>query len=70
MTLTAMEVDILNDAAAGLTVLESAARRSKGIETVKTQRKQVLSKLDARNMAHAVALAIRDGLIPSAPRAR
>jgi DNA-binding NarL/FixJ family response regulator len=61
---TASEHEVLIDAAEGLTVVESASRRCKGAETVKTQRKQVMLKLGARNMTHAVALAIRDGLLP------
>jgi two-component system response regulator DesR len=62
-SLTPVEQDVLSDAASGLTVVESAARRAKGIETVKTQRRQVLAKLGARNMAHAVAIGVGDGLI-------
>jgi DNA-binding NarL/FixJ family response regulator len=54
---------VLLDAARGLTVVESAALRNKGSETVKSQRKQVLLKLSARNMTQAVALAVSDGLL-------
>jgi two-component system, NarL family, response regulator len=63
--MSAMERGILGDAAAGLTMAESATRRTKGIETVKSQRRQILLKLGARNMTHAVAIALRDGLIES-----
>jgi DNA-binding CsgD family transcriptional regulator len=55
--LSASERDVLVDAAAGLSVRESAARRQKGAETVKTQRRSLMLKLGARNMTHAVALA-------------
>jgi DNA-binding CsgD family transcriptional regulator len=55
--LSPSEIDVLRDAAHGLTVSESAASRGKSSETVKSQRKQVLIKLGARNMTHAVALA-------------
>jgi DNA-binding CsgD family transcriptional regulator len=55
--LTASEMDVLNDAANGLTRAESAAKRFKGPETVKTQRRSILLKLGARNMAQAVAMA-------------
>jgi DNA-binding CsgD family transcriptional regulator len=65
---TDVEREILADAAAGLTMLESAAKRDKGIETVKSQRRHILTKLDARNMTHAVSIAVRDGLIDRLPR--
>jgi DNA-binding NarL/FixJ family response regulator len=55
--LTASEMDVLSDAAHGLTRAESAAKRFKGSETVKTQRRSILLKLGARNMAQAVAMA-------------
>ena len=55
--LTASEMDVLTDAANGLTRDESAAKRCKGPETVKTQRRSILLKLGARNMAQAVAMA-------------
>jgi DNA-binding CsgD family transcriptional regulator len=50
------ERDVLDDAAEGMTVRESAIHREKGSETVKTQRRSVLLKLGARNMAQAVAI--------------
>ncbi len=61
--LTKSELDVLRDASRGLTVVESAESRFKSPETVKTQRRQVLLKLGARNMTHAVALAAADDLI-------
>jgi DNA-binding NarL/FixJ family response regulator len=42
----------------GLSVADSASVRSKSSETVKTQRRSVLCKLGARNMPHAVAIAM------------
>jgi DNA-binding CsgD family transcriptional regulator len=65
---TDVERDILRDAAAGLTMSESAAKRDKGIQTVKSQRRHILTKLDARNMTHAVSIAVRDGLIDRLPQ--
>ncbi|MEO9175115.1 MAG: LuxR C-terminal-related transcriptional regulator [Gaiellales bacterium] len=50
------ELAVLTDAAAGLTTLETAHKRTKGVETVKTQRRSILLKLGARNMTHAVGL--------------
>jgi hypothetical protein len=35
----------------------------KGEATVKTQRRQILAKLGARNIAHAVCIATEDGLV-------
>ena len=32
-------------------------------QTIKNQWRKILDKLDARNKAHAVAIALRDGLI-------
>jgi DNA-binding CsgD family transcriptional regulator len=54
--LSASEARVLMDAANGLTVKESASSRHKGSETVKSQRRSVLLKLGARNMAQAVAM--------------
>jgi DNA-binding CsgD family transcriptional regulator len=54
--LTGCELDVLSDAAAGLTTFETARKRSKGVETVKTQRRSILLKLGAINMTHAVGI--------------
>ena len=64
--LSPAEQEILDDAAEGLTVAETARKRLKGVETVKTQRRSILLKLDARNIAHAVSLASRNGLLGAA----
>jgi DNA-binding CsgD family transcriptional regulator len=63
VALSPSEVDVLLDAAGGLTVKESAAFRGRGTETIKTQRKNILIKLRARNITQAVAVALRDELI-------
>jgi DNA-binding CsgD family transcriptional regulator len=63
--LTPSEREVMVDAGDGFTVRESAKRRHKSPETVKTQRKRILLKLGARNMAQAVAMAIGGDLIPS-----
>jgi DNA-binding CsgD family transcriptional regulator len=54
--LSECELAVLTDAAAGLTTLETARKRTKGVETVKTQRRSILLKLGARNMTHAVGM--------------
>lgn len=69
--LSASEHEVLRAAANGLTAAESAHLLGKGRETVKTQRHQVILKLGARNIAHAVALATASGLLRiDGPRAR
>jgi DNA-binding CsgD family transcriptional regulator len=56
--LSRSELDVLEDAANGLTTRQSAAARSKSTETVKSQRTSVLAKLGARNMVQAVSMTI------------
>jgi DNA-binding CsgD family transcriptional regulator len=54
--LSPSEFAVLEDAAEGLTVSESALKRIKSPATVKGQRAAVLVKLRARNIVHAVAM--------------
>lgn len=54
--LSSSERGVLVDASNGMTVIETAASRSKSPETVKTQRRSILLKLGARNMAQAVGM--------------
>jgi DNA-binding CsgD family transcriptional regulator len=61
--LSVHEVLVLEDAAEGLTVAESALRRHKSGETVKSQRRSILAKLGAKNMTHAVAITSASGLL-------
>ena len=61
--LSVHEVFVLEDAADGLTVAESAFRRQKSGETVKSQRRSILAKLGAKNMTHAVAITSASGLL-------
>jgi DNA-binding CsgD family transcriptional regulator len=58
--LSRSELDVLEDAANGLTTRQSAANRSKSPETVKSQRTSVLTKLGARNIVQAVAITVRE----------
>jgi DNA-binding CsgD family transcriptional regulator len=67
--LTRAELDVLRAAAAGLTVLESAALLQKGAETVKTQRNRIILKLGARNMVQAACIAAENGLVTSSATA-
>ena len=61
--LTPSELAVLYDAAEGMTSSECASKRHKSTETVKSQRKAILMKLGARNMAQAVAVGVRESLI-------
>lgn len=61
--LTPSERDVLGDAADGWTVRESAKRRHKSAETVKTQRKRIMLKLGARNITQAVGIAVSQALL-------
>lgn len=65
--LTGREVEVLEGAAEGETAAETGARLYLASETVKSYRKRVIAKLGARNGTHAVALALRRGLLPLAP---
>ena len=61
--LTRSELEVLCAAANGLTSSETAHSLFKGEATVKTQRRQILAKLGARNIAHAVCIATEDGIV-------
>jgi DNA-binding CsgD family transcriptional regulator len=61
--LSPSELQVLCAAANGLTSIESGRRLSKGVETVKTQRHQILLKLGARNITQAVCIATEQGLL-------
>jgi DNA-binding CsgD family transcriptional regulator len=54
--LSPSEQRVLEDASNGMTVNETASNRSKSPETVKSQRRSILLKLGARNMAQAVGM--------------
>jgi DNA-binding CsgD family transcriptional regulator len=58
--LSASERAVLDDAALGLTVGETARKRSKSSETIKSQRRSILLKLGARNMPHAIAVVMHE----------
>jgi DNA-binding CsgD family transcriptional regulator len=60
ITLSPSERAVLDDAALGLTVAETARKRGKSRETVKSQRRSILLKLGARNMPHAIAVVMHE----------
>jgi DNA-binding CsgD family transcriptional regulator len=61
--LSPSELQVLCAAANGLTSIESGRLLSKGVETVKTQRHQILLKLGARNITQAVCIATEQGFL-------
>jgi len=62
--LTEREAEVLAAAANGDTAAETGARLHLSSETVRSYRKRIIAKLGARNGTHAVALALRGGLLP------
>jgi DNA-binding CsgD family transcriptional regulator len=69
--LSPSELQVLCAAANGLTSIESGLRLAKGVETIKTQRHQILLKLGARNITQAVCIATEQGfLVADRERAR
>jgi DNA-binding CsgD family transcriptional regulator len=69
--LSPSELQVLCAAANGLTSIESGRRLAKGVETIKTQRHQILLKLGARNVTQAVCIATEQGfLVVDRERAR
>jgi DNA-binding NarL/FixJ family response regulator len=61
--LTPREREVLSLLADGLTTGEVAQTLSLSEHTVRSRVKTTLSKLDARNREHAVAIAIREGAV-------
>ena len=61
--LSARERQIIELLADGLTGDEVAGRLMLSAETVKTHIRNAMTKLEARNRVHAIAIALRTGLI-------
>lgn len=62
--LTEMQRLALKDASEGLSMPETAERNGRSVQTVKTHLDRARAALGARNVTHAVAIALRRGLIP------
>jgi DNA-binding CsgD family transcriptional regulator len=62
-TLSPCELSVLCAAANGLTAAETARQLAKSPQTVKSQRRSVLSKLGARNATQAVCIATEQRLL-------
>lgn len=58
-----MEKQIMLDAARGLTAQQSAKKHGCTLVTMQERRRLLRQRLDARNIAHAVALTIAYGYI-------
>lgn len=54
--LSRRELEVVRHAARGLTAAETAAKMFVSVETVKSHRRSVIQKAQARNMTHAVAI--------------
>jgi two-component system NarL family response regulator len=61
--LSERELEVLHAAANGETMEETAARLWLSLETIKSHRRNVIAKLGARNLSHAIALSLRSGLM-------
>ena len=61
--LSERELEVLDAAARGETMEETATRLWLSLETIKSHRRNVIAKLGARNLSHAIALAIRSGIL-------
>lgn len=64
LKLTKMEYDTLLGAARGETQKGTASRRGISSDTAKIQRRQVMAKLNAKTITHAVAMAYELRIIP------
>jgi DNA-binding CsgD family transcriptional regulator len=65
--LSAPELTVLAAAARGFSADETAELLVKSRHTVIAQRRSLQAKLEAKNLAHAVALAYERGLLPAGP---
>jgi len=63
VTISPAEMGVLSCAARGEGAKETAISLCKGVQTVMSQRKSIMKKLDVHNMTGAVAAAMRHGLI-------
>jgi DNA-binding CsgD family transcriptional regulator len=62
-SLTPKQLEVLDGAAIGEQSKETALRTGRSVETIKRHRADAIRELRARNIVHAVAIAIRKELI-------
>lgn len=67
--LTDREREVLGLIAHGFRTQEIAARLGISLKTVENHKQRLFRKLDVQNQAHAVSIAMREGLLPPATRA-
>lgn len=65
--LTDIELDVLEMVALGKQNAQIAMAQHRSVETIRTHVKNILSKLHARNRAHAVAIAFHVGFFRGRP---
>lgn len=63
LPLNEQEFGVLEHAARGRTSAQTGTAMYLGDETIKTYRKRAIAKLAARNLTHAVAIAIGNGYV-------
>lgn len=61
--LSKRELEMLKEIANGLSSQQLSEKYFISLDTVETHRKNIIKKLDAENMMHAVAIAIRKKII-------
>lgn len=69
-TLTSREVEILQCIATGMLTREIAGALGITLKTVENHKQRLFRKLDVQNQAHAVSIAIRQGVLAPAAIAR
>ncbi|MGA3146699.1 MAG: LuxR C-terminal-related transcriptional regulator [Acidimicrobiales bacterium] len=69
-SLTQRELQVLALISAGLTTAQIAIRMGISRKTVENRRQSLFAKLGVQNQSHAIAVAIRTGVLGSAPVAR
>jgi DNA-binding NarL/FixJ family response regulator len=62
-TLTARELDVLQLVGSGLTTREISVRLGISPKTVENHKQRIFAKLGVQNQAHAVAVALRSGML-------
>lgn len=68
-TLTPREAEVLTLIAQGFRTSEIAAALDISLKTVENHKQRLFRKLDVQNQAHAVSVAMRQGLLPAVARA-
>ena len=62
-SITERQIEVLLSFAEGNSARETAKELFVTVETIKSHRRHIITALQARNMAHAIAIAFRSGMI-------